>query len=61
MSEHKFKTFSEYLIAVKNASEGNRVDSRLIRICKKPESFSNDELMKMEMFAELKQRKNENQ
>ena len=48
-----FKTFAEYLIAVKNASEGKGIDKRLVRICKKPVMLSEDELMKMEMLADI--------
>ena len=52
MDDSKFKTFGEYLIAIKNASEGNGIDKRLDRRCKKPETLTEDELMKIEALAD---------
>lgn len=51
MSKNKFETFAEYLIAIKNASEG-KIDKRLVRICKKPELLREDELKKMEILGD---------
>jgi len=40
----KFESFGEYLLAIRNASQGKGTDKRLIRNCKKVQPLSEDEL-----------------
>ena len=47
----KFESFGEYLLAIRNASQGKGTDKRLIRNCKKVQPLSEDELKQIEALA----------
>ena len=47
----KFESFGEYLLAIRNASQGMGTDKRLIRKCIKVQPLSEDELKQIEALA----------